>query len=66
MIHYKFNINVIVRPPYPRIGESQGKKTFLALSADKQNRNYDTEGSNHHPSLSTLMSKGLIIYDMYC
>ena len=28
-------------------------------SADKQTRNYDTECSNHHPSLSTLRSKGL-------
>ena len=28
--------------------------TFLAPSADKQTRNYDTECSNYHPSLSTL------------
>ena len=32
---------------------------FLAPSADKQTCNYDTECSNHHPSLSTLGSKGL-------
>ena len=38
---------------------SQGQETFLAPSADKQTRNYDTECSNHHPSLSTLRPKGL-------
>ena len=32
---------------------------FLALSGDKQSGNYDTECSNHHPSLSTLRSKRL-------
>ena len=31
----------IVRPPHPRSGDSQGQETFLALSADKQTRNYD-------------------------
>ena len=40
--------------PHPWIGECQGKETFLAPSADKQTRNYDTECSNHHLSLSTL------------
>ena len=39
--------------------ESQSQETFLAPSADKQTRNYGTECSNHHPSLSTLRSKGL-------
>ena len=47
-------INVRVRLPHPRSGDSQGQETFLAPSADKQTRNYDTECSNHHPSLSTL------------
>ena len=28
--------------PHPRSGDSQGQETFLALSADKQTRNYDT------------------------
>ena len=28
---------------------------------DKQTRNYDTECSNHHPSQSTLRSKGLSV-----
>ena len=41
------------------IGDSQGEETFLAPSADKQTRNYDTECSNHHPSLSTLRPKAL-------
>ena len=40
--------------PHPRSRDSQGQKTFLAPSADKQTHNYDTECSNHHPSLSTL------------
>ena len=38
--------NVIVRPPHPRIGDSQGQETFLAPSADKQTCNYDTECTN--------------------
>ena len=49
-------VNVIVRLPHPRSGDSQGQETFLAPSADKQTRNYDTA---HHPSLSTLRLKGL-------
>ena len=40
-------------------GDSQGQEVFLAPSTDKQTSNYDTECSNHHPSLSTLRSKGL-------
>ena len=52
-------VNVIVRLPHPLSGDSQGQETFLAPSADKQTRNYDTECSNHHPTLSTLRSKGL-------
>ena len=52
-------MDVIVRLPHPRIGDSQGQKTFLAPSADKETRKYDIERSNHHPSLSTLRPKGL-------
>ena len=52
--------NAIVRVPHPRSRDSQGQQeTFLASSADKQTRNYETECSNHHPSLSTLGPKGL-------
>ena len=47
-------INAIVRLPYLRSGDNQGKETFLAPSADNQTRNYDTESSNRHPLQSTL------------
>ena len=40
-------------------GDSQVQETFLPTSADKQACNHGTECSNHHPSLSTLWSKGL-------
>ena len=56
---YMYVYIYIVRLPHPRSGDSQGKETFLAPSADKQTRNYDTGCSNHHPSLSTLRPKGL-------
>ena len=52
-------VNAIVRLPHPRSGDSRGQETFLAPSTDKQTQNHDTECSNHHPSLSTLRSKGL-------
>ena len=52
-------VNAIVRLPHPRSGDSQAQETFLAPSADKQTRNYDTECSIHHPPLSTLRPKGL-------
>ena len=58
-IYTNLPVNVIVRLPHPRSGNSQGQEMFLAPSADKQTRNYDTECSNHHPSLSTLRPKGL-------
>ena len=58
-IYTNLPVNVIVRLPHPRIGDSQGQETFLAPSGDKQTRNYDKECSNHHPSLSTLRPKGL-------
>ena len=58
-IYTNLLMDVIVRLPHPRNGHSQGQKTFSAPSADKQTRNYDIEGSNHYPSLSTLRPKGL-------
>ena len=58
-IYSNLPVNAIVRLPHPQTGDSQGQEMFLALSADKQTHNYDTECSNHHPSLSTLRSKGL-------
>ena len=47
-------VNAILRLPHPRSRDSQGKETFLALSANKQTCNYHTECSDHHPSLSTI------------
>ena len=48
----------IVRLHNPRSGDNQGHKTFLAPSSDKQTCKYDTQCSNHHPSVSTLTSNG--------
>ena len=50
-IYTNLPVNAIVRLPHPRSGDSQGQETFLASSAGKKTRNYDTECSNHHPSL---------------
>ena len=58
-IHTNIPVHVIVRLPHPRSGYSENQETFLALSADKQTLNYDRDFSNYHPSLSTLMGKGL-------
>ena len=41
-IYTNLPVNTIVRLPHPRSGDSQGHKTFLAPSADKQIRNHDT------------------------
>ena len=65
-IYANIPVNVIVKLPHPRryprpgkSGDAQGQETFLAPSADKQTRNYDTECSNHYLHLSILRSKGL-------
>ena len=58
-IHTVLPVDVVVRLPHPRSGDSQGKKKFLAPSADKSTRNCDIECSNHHPPLSTLRPKRL-------
>ena len=58
-IHTVLPADVVVRLPHPRCGDSQGKKKFLAPSADMSTRNCDTECSNHHPPLSTLRPKRL-------
>ena len=52
-------VNAIVRLPDPLNGYSQGQETFLASCADNQTHSYNIDCSNHHPSLSTLMSKRL-------
>ena len=59
-IYINLPVNVIARLRHRRSGDSQGQETFLTASTDKQTRNYDTECSNHHPSLSTLSSKDQI------
>ena len=58
-IHTNIPVDVIVRLPHARSGNSQGQETFLAPSAHKQTRNYHIECSNQHTSLSTLRPKGL-------
>ena len=58
-IYTKLAVNAIVRLPHPRSGDSLGKETPQAPSADKQTRNYDIECSNQHLSPSTLRPKGL-------
>ena len=58
-IYANLPVNVIVKLPHPQSGDSQGQKTFLAPSANKQTCNYDTECSNHHVPLSILRSKAL-------
>ena len=57
-IYAKLPVNVIVRLPHPRSGDSQGHETFLAPSAYKETRNYETDCSNHHLPLPILSSKG--------
>ena len=57
--HTNLPVTALVRLPHPRSRDSQGQETFLAPSTEKQTRNYDTECSNHHPSLLTLRLKGL-------
>ena len=59
-IYTNLPVNAIVRIPHPWSGHSQGQETFSAPSTDKQTRNYDTACSNHHLSISTLRSEGLI------
>ena len=58
-IHRNWPVDVIVRLPHPRSGDSQGQETFLSRSADKPTRNYDIEYANHHPYVSNLTPKGL-------
>ena len=41
---YMYVYIYIVRLPHPRSGDSQGKETFLAPSADKQTRNFFVVG----------------------
>ena len=58
-IYIYLRVNAIVRLLHPENGETHWQEMFLAFSADKQTRKYDTECSNLYPSLSTLRSNGL-------
>ena len=58
-IYTNLSVNTIVRLPYPQSKDSQGQETFLAPSADKQTKDYDTGCTKHHPFLSTIRPKGL-------
>ena len=58
-VHKNLPLNVLLTLPHSWCGESHGQETFLGTSADNQIRDCDKECSNHHPSLSTLRSKGL-------
>ena len=65
-IHTNIPVHVMVRLRYPRSGDSQNQEMFLAPSADKQTRNYHTECSKHHQSLSSLKPKWLDHSKMKC
>ena len=43
VLYTNLPVSDIVRLPHPRIGDSHGQETFLAPTADKQTRSYDTE-----------------------
>ena len=58
-IYTNFPMNAITRLPHPRSRDRQGQETVSEASADNKTCNYDTECSNHHPSLSRPMPKGL-------
>ena len=58
-IYTDLPISDIVTLTHSWSGDNQGQVTVLAPSADKETCNYDTECSNHHPSISTLTSTGL-------
>ena len=58
-IYTNLPVDVRVRLLHHRSGDRQGQERFLAPSDYEQIRNYDTECSNHHPSLSTLSANEL-------
>ena len=53
-IHTNLPVSDIVRLPHPKSGDSQGQETFLAPSADKPTRNYDTECSKHQSAQTNI------------
>ena len=56
---YKFISKSHSQTTHPWIVKSHDEGTFLALFVDNQSHNYDTECSNHHPSVSILRSNCL-------
>ena len=42
-IYTNLPVDILVRLPHPRSGDSQDQETFLPSSADNQTRNYDIE-----------------------
>ena len=56
-IYTNLPLTVIVRPPHPQSGDSQGQETLSTPFADKELCSYDILPSKHHPSLSTLRPK---------
>ena len=58
-VYTNLPVNAIVRLPHPRRGEGKSQETLLAPSVDKKICNYNTVCSKHHPSLSSVRSKGL-------
>ena len=52
--HIYLTASAIFRLLHPPSEDSQGQETVLATSADNQTHIYNTECSNHHPTLSTL------------
>ena len=58
---YKFTSKCYSQTTHPWSWNNQTQETTsLAPSAQNQTQNYDKERSNHHPSLSTQKSIGLI------
>ena len=62
ILYTNLPVSDIVRLSHPWSGDSQGQEKFLALSADKQTRNYDTECSNHHNFWHTYNTYMLLEY----
>ena len=64
-IYTNLPVNAIVKLPHPRSGDSQGQERFLAPSADKQTRNYDTECSDHQTNIYIYIIYISYIYIYY-
>ena len=66
-INTNLPVNAIVSLSHSQSKDSQGRKKFLAPSANKKTCNYDKECSNHNYSISTMREKRLGCSKMiYC